>query len=110
MVSKQPLCVGKIPVTSRAHQQMHAFGASGELLVDVALEVGDHGDARRSRQNAGSFLGGKQPAKGILVFNRRGLGSFTLGPVRLRICAPTSRIMPPIAASTAMVGCKNNPR
>jgi len=32
-----------------------------ELLVDVALAIGDHGDARRSCQHLGGFVGGKQP-------------------------------------------------
>lgn len=42
----QPFCCSKIPVKSRARPQMHAFGTTGEPLLEVAFAAGDHDDAR----------------------------------------------------------------
>ena len=59
---------------------MHAGRATGELLVDVALTIGHHGDARRPGQHIGGFFGCEQPAVGFLVLDRASFGGVDLGP------------------------------
>ena len=62
---KQPSTIGKRAVLSGTRQQVHTGRATGELLVDVALAVGDHGDARRPSQHIGGFFRREQPTIGF---------------------------------------------
>jgi len=66
---EQPPGLGQAAVVGCTGQQLHTLRATGELLVDVALAIGDHGDACSSCQHLGGFVGGKQPAIGLLVLD-----------------------------------------
>ncbi len=80
--------IGKRTVLRRARQQLHTGRATGELLVEVALAVGDHGDTRRPGQHIGGLFGREQPTIGFLVLDRTPLGSIDLGPGAIEnLCA-----------------------
>src|SRR5271157_2586367 len=55
---------------------MHTLRTAGELLVDVALAVGDHGDASCAAQHLRGFLRSQKPAIGFLVLERPWPGIF----------------------------------
>ena len=88
---KQPFAIDKQTVLRRAGRQLDTARATGELLVDVALAVGDHGDASRLSQHIGGLFGRKQPAIGFLVLDRASAGSLDLGPGAIEnLCAHQS--------------------
>jgi len=60
-------------------QQLHTLRATGELLTDVALAIGNHGDVCRSCQHLGGLVGGKQPTIELLLLDRPRLEVVYLG-------------------------------
>jgi len=84
---KQPATIGQHTILPDPDQQLHTGRLAGELLIDVALAIGDHGEAGRpGRQQRARLLGRGQPTPALLLRERPRLA------LRLRSAAAAKQL------------------